>query len=142
MALLVTLKPDASCIPDTVSFNLFRAVLDFAVLCVTSLLVMTLRDSLLLRSQNCSAGFRAALSTHAARPGYFLVLRLEKNLHFLFTGDQAKLPGSIIETLINVLCILFCTHNDYVTVSEEQVPGHVVMTFHLAERLWGQQDGK
>lgn len=46
---LVTLKPDASCIPDTLSFNLLRAVLDFAALCVTSSLATTLRDSLLLR---------------------------------------------------------------------------------------------
>lgn len=33
---LVTLKPEDSCIPDMLSFNLLRAVLDFAVLCVTS----------------------------------------------------------------------------------------------------------
>lgn len=39
---LVTLKPDASCIPDTLSFNLLRAMLDFAALCVTSSLAATL----------------------------------------------------------------------------------------------------
>lgn len=66
---LVTLKPDASCIPDTLFFNPLRAVLDFAVLCVTPSLAVTLRDRLLLRQQNWSAGlFRAALPTHAAGP--------------------------------------------------------------------------
>lgn len=57
-----TLKPDASCIPDTVPFNLLRAMLDFAVLCMTSCVAVTLWDSLLLMfsEQNWSAGSRAA----------------------------------------------------------------------------------
>lgn len=46
-------------------------------------------------------------------------MRLEKDLHVLFTGGQVKLPGSIIETLINELCVLFCVHNDSLTVSEK-----------------------
>jgi len=70
------------------------------------------------------------------------VVRLEKDLHFLFAGGQVELPGSIVETFINVLRTLFCVHSNYWTVSEEQVPGHVFTTFHLAQRLWGQQEGR
>lgn len=67
---LVALKPEDSCIPDMLSFNLLKAVLDLAVLCVTSSLAVTLRDRLLLRQQNWTAGFRAC----------FLLARLEKDL--------------------------------------------------------------
>lgn len=136
---LVTLKPDASCIPDTLFFNLLRAVLDFAVLCATPSLAVTLRDRPLLRQQNWSAGlFRAALSTRTVGP-VCLLARWDwrRTSLFFFTGGQAKLPGSIIETLIKVLCVLFCAHNDRLSASEEQVPGHVFTTFHSAERLWG-----
>lgn len=61
------------------------------------------------------------------------MLSVEKNLHFLSTGDQAKLPGTITETLINVLYIFFQMHNDCSAVDKEQVPS--------TEAL-GQQEGK
>lgn len=130
-----TLKPDASCIPDTAPFNLLRAVLDFAVLCMTSCLAVTLWDSLLLRisEQNWSAGFRAVFWTHTDRPVYFSsTVSVEKNLHFLSTGDQAKLPGSITEILINVLYI-FWMHNDCLAVDKQHV---------LSTETLGQQEGK
>jgi len=47
----VALKPDASCVPDTLSSNLPRAVLGVAVLHVTSSLAVPLQDSLLLSSR-------------------------------------------------------------------------------------------
>lgn len=67
------------------------------------------------------------------------MVSVEKNLHFLSTGDQAKFPSSITEILINVLYILFWMHSDYSAVNKEQVPGHVFITFNLAQRLWGSR---
>lgn len=54
-----TLKPVASCAPDTLAFNLLRAVLDFAVLHVTSSLAVAPRQppaeaaELVCRLQSC-----------------------------------------------------------------------------------------
>lgn len=55
------------------------------------------------------------------------IVSVEKNLHFLSTGDQAKLPGSITETLINVLYIFFQMHNDCLAVDKEHVPSTEVL---------------
>lgn len=61
------------------------------------------------------------------------MVSVEKNLHFLSTADQAKLPGSITDVLINVLYI-FWMHNDCLAVTDkEQAPS--------TEAL-GQQEGK
>lgn len=81
-----TLKPDASSIPDTVPFNLLRAMLDFAVLCMTSSLAVTLWDSLLLRfsEQNWSAGFTVMLWTYTDRLVYFLACWVWKRTSIFF----------------------------------------------------------
>lgn len=60
-------------------------------------------------------------------------MSVEKNFNFLSTGDQAKLPGSITEVLINVLYIFFWMHNDCLAVNKEQV---------LSTEALGQQEGK
>lgn len=68
------------------------------------------------RLQSCVVNTRGCVSLFSS------MARLEKDLHSLFTGGQAKLPGRIIGILIKVLCILFCMHNDYSTHRKEQVP--------------------
>lgn len=70
-----------------------------------------LRAELVCRLQSC------IVSTYGQVSLFSSVVSVEKNLHFLSTGDQVKLSGSITEELINVLYI-FWMHIDCLAVDK------------------------